>query len=655
MQEGYYLINEIFSKQNYDDNKVLSCAEPMISSYPHHSCYMSVLGNDDNYIKAILDAYIPLSFNASYRRLDFSIGIDVVEFMEHLPFLEGKYVDRKFIRQYNIKYTDYIKENITSDYYVYLLVDYYYISINTACFKKHHRIHDLFIYGYDDKKNVFLAKDFLDGRKYDSFEVSYEEMEQAASNLELERDWLRGIKSYKRKSMIHEEIFFHTPVIFDEIIKYVNGEKSGYASFNDIRKRQDCQYYYGVNIYDQIMIECTYRYENEEIMDARCFHILFEHKKCLLSICQNLNKDYKLNNVSDILEQFQNILNISYILRNMSLAYNVHASEKSYKSILKFLALMRDEETKAMTSLAQNIIPTTQFQSLINKKIIDLNDAALEFDPNWQPTTNKYALFTKVENAHMQTLFYGTDVHIVMDDHYFDENIKITIDEVDSVYVTSSVNHDHNESVCKISGLVSGIHKLKLTNTKGMCSIKKLLCFNAETESCTYPNASHCEMIDMDQNTKGNWQNIYGTKGFYIIGGEHKIPEYMTEQSIKFRNAYPLVWDTDSLDERALVNPLTNKRIMVYQENEKEFDINIMISGQIKREVSLYFADYERLNTDLTLQVFAKNSTKLLNETKLTHVDDGVYITYQMLGDIVVKVHKEKGRLALISGLFFQS
>lgn len=53
-----------------------------------------------------------------------------------LPFLEGKYVDRKVMRQYHTKNTAYIGDHMISGYYIYVLVDYFYISADQDCFHK---------------------------------------------------------------------------------------------------------------------------------------------------------------------------------------------------------------------------------------------------------------------------------------------------------------------------------------------------------------------------------------------------------------------------------------------------------------------------------------------------------------------------------------
>ncbi len=646
----------MFAVEDAKQSKILPCADPFVTSYPHHACFMSIIGDDVHYRDAILSAYIPLAFNASYRRLDFSVGVDIVEFMEHLPFLEGKYIDRKTIKKRNIRYADYIKNEIAIDDYVYLLVDYYYISADISCFHKKHRKHDIFVYGYDDLYKKFWVKDFLDGSKYRSFDVSYEEMEQAASQLEMEQDWLRGIKSYRKKSVIHEEIYFHMPVILEEIEKYICGKKSGYVSFNDIRMRQDCDYYYGSHIYEQLIKECTFRYEHDELMDTRCFHILFEHKKCLLYLCEKWNRDYMLDNADELFALLQNILNLCYILRNFSLAYNLNKKEKCYKNIIHYLKKIHDEELHAMMLLSKNIKLTTQFPNYVTKEEANINDSTLEFVSEWRLTANKDALFTETENAYMQTLFYGTDVEIVMDSSYYDEHLDIKIDgkSLTMQNLSKFIHPDKHEIMYKINGWEEGFHTLKVFNEKGVCSIKKII-YHHTDGFCNADSNTCCKLDRIDYTTKGNWTGVYGSDGYYLIGGKYVIPSYMTEQSVKFCNAYLLVWDSDSWDERALVNPATGKRIMVYQESKDEFCVNVIIAGQISREITLYFADFERFHTDLRIEVFNKLHHKLLDTVKLNRVDDGLYLTFKALGDILFKIFKESGRLAFVSGIFFQS
>lgn len=33
----------------YSEKVILPCADPIITSYPHHACYMSILGNEEKY------------------------------------------------------------------------------------------------------------------------------------------------------------------------------------------------------------------------------------------------------------------------------------------------------------------------------------------------------------------------------------------------------------------------------------------------------------------------------------------------------------------------------------------------------------------------------------------------------------------------------
>lgn len=116
-------------------------------------------------------------------------------------------------------------------------------------------------------------------------------------------------------------------------------------------------------------------------------------------------------------------------------------------------------------------------------------------------------------------------------------------------------------------------------------------------------------------------------------------------------------WDEDSKDRRALLNVSDKSgagRIRAYQEHEKEFWINLIIPGSQKRNISLYFVDYERRDTDLRIKAFSKYDYTVYWNQELKHIDEGVYVSLLLVGDVIISVKKEKGRLAVISGIFFQ-
>lgn len=639
----------------YSEKVILPCADPIITSYPHHACYMSILGNEEKYACAILDAYIPLAYNATYKRLDFSIGVDIVEFMENLPFLEAEYITRKEFHDSRVSYVSHIKGAIANGFYVYLLIDYYFVSADKDVYLQKHRIHDVFIYGFDDVNQAFLAKDFLNGRKYMGFLISYIEMEKAC-DIDLEKDWLRGIKKYRRKTVIHEEISFHPWVIRKEILDYVQGRVSGYVSFHDIRKRQDCEYYYGLNIYEELVKECHNSRKYNYVLDIRIFHILYEHKKCLSLIVQKLCNGRKLKNYEALSMELDQLTNLNFRIRTLALLYNRNKSERRLQQITDLLLDTKEKEEEILLKFAKSILDVAAFDTLTERREMSYRDMCIEYDGPWQKKND--IAFVRKEGAYLQTLFWGNYAEAVLDEHDYEKNqVQFMIDghPIDKNRIIMSF-YENGEVLYTMKEIHTGYHKFQLVCMGKVCSVKKMI-FGCKDVNEDAAECSSSVLLSMDTDTKGDWNKKYGMAGYYIAGGNIQLPDYLTRQSILFKNSYVLVWDEDSKDRRALLNVSEKSeagRIMAYQEHEKEIWINLIIPGSQKRNVSLYFVDYERWDTDLRIKAFSKYDHTVYWNQELKHIDEGVYVSLLLVGDVIISVKKEKGRLAVISGIFFQ-
>ena len=57
---------------------------------------------------------------------------------------------------------------------------------------------------------------------------------------------------------------------------------------------------------------------------------------------------------------------------------------------------------------------------------------------------------------------------------------------------------------------------------------------------------------------------------------------------------------------------------------------------------------------DLRIKAFSKYDYTVYWNQELKHIDEGVYVSLLLVGDVIISVKKEKGRLAVIGGIFFQ-
>lgn len=176
-------------------------------------------------------------------------------------------------------------------------------------------IHQSFIYGYDNEKKEVFISDFFDGGKYERKTVSYNEI----------NDSIRGID-------YHINLYKYEDCNYEINLDLMKLSIEDYISCRDSLKRFEFSYpsynknvLYGLDCYNYIIdVFC-----NEEHIDIRPFHILYDHKKmmkirldCLIKMNTFDNRKIEL-----IREKNDSMIDRSLLLRNMVLKYNLKHSD----------------------------------------------------------------------------------------------------------------------------------------------------------------------------------------------------------------------------------------------------------------------------------------------------------------------------------------
>src|SRR5579884_2893956 len=94
--------------------------------------------------------------------------------------------------------------------------------------------------------------------------------------------------------------------------------------------------------------------------------------------------------------------------------------------------------------------------------------------------------------------------------------------------------------------------------------------------------------VKVDTTDQGNWQNVYGTQGYNVIGASASYPSYATVtpsgQSTK-------VWSRKTTDVRALSNP-SGGRIAAAWYAASSFSVKISVTDGQTHQVALYLLDW---------------------------------------------------------------
>ncbi len=155
----------------------------------------------------------------------------------------------------------------------------------------------------------------------------------------------------------------------------------------------------------------------------------------------------------------------------------------------------------------------------------------------------------------------------------------------------------------------------------------------------------------------GNWVGTYGTQGYDAIGYAASLPSYAT---VTPSNDTFYTWSSSTTNTSALQNPAnpTGSRVAACwysTNNTPSFTINVNITDGQTHDLELYFLDYTNAGRAETVQISDATTGTVLDTETVSSFSKGVYLQWEVSGDIVITLTKTAGPSALLSGLFFDA
>lgn len=211
-------------------SKILPLKDSVISYTPNFDHFLSVLENQhDVAFPWILENYIELIIRKDRQNPPVFEFLDYNKIWWTCPFVHVSRIDREAFSLFgNLCIT--IKKLIDKNYYVFFLVDTYYVK-GYVTYQKEHLMHDIFIYGYED--GSFYTCDYFDFSKKSTRKIAANDIENGYKNVSKPNDYGRGV------------VLFHNEEINDNIVLYqykesLNGlldvEKKGYPMDRNLVK-----------------------------------------------------------------------------------------------------------------------------------------------------------------------------------------------------------------------------------------------------------------------------------------------------------------------------------------------------------------------------------------------------------------------------------
>ncbi len=160
--------------------------------------------------------------------------------------------------------------------------------------------------------------------------------------------------------------------------------------------------------------------------------------------------------------------------------------------------------------------------------------------------------------------------------------------------------------------------------------------------------------VGTDTTTQGTWTGTYGAAGYMIANGPSVTPSY-ANASVAM-NPFNYTWAGLTTDVRALqMSAGSSSRIAsmygTYKVDPFEFHVTMTDTGA--HNVSLYLLNWDTLVRPETVSIIDPSSNQVLDSRTFDGYHDGIWATWTIKGNVVIRVTPIGEIYAAASGLFF--
>jgi subtilase family serine protease len=200
---------------------------------------------------------------------------------------------------------------------------------------------------------------------------------------------------------------------------------------------------------------------------------------------------------------------------------------------------------------------------------------------------------------------------------------------------------------------VSGDIQIRITSTDsfGSAVLSGLFLDPAATTSASF--------VKTDTTTQGNWQGVYGSQGYNVIGTSSSYPSYAQVSAAGNSN---YVWNSSTTDPRALQDFGSSSRIAACwyagTSSGQGFTINVNLTDGQTHQLALYLLDWDQWAGGRSEQVQILNAStgQVLDTESVSNFGKGEYLVWNVSGDIQIRITStDSFGSAVLSGLFLDA
>jgi hypothetical protein len=154
-----------------------------------------------------------------------------------------------------------------------------------------------------------------------------------------------------------------------------------------------------------------------------------------------------------------------------------------------------------------------------------------------------------------------------------------------------------------------------------------------------------------DSATQGNWQGVYGSDGYALAGiRAQDSPLYAP---LNMQSLSNWTWQGVTTDARGLEATGSTGRIAAAWYSAPTFNFDVSIADGKPHQLALYAIDWDSKGRAETIQIEDAATKAVLDTRSISGFAAGIYLVWNVSGNVNISVTSTAGPNAVISGIFF--
>lgn len=149
-----------------------------------------------------------------------------------------------------------------------------------------------------------------------------------------------------------------------------------------------------------------------------------------------------------------------------------------------------------------------------------------------------------------------------------------------------------------------------------------------------------------------NYRGVYGNSGTYVVGASSTLPSVLGA-TLPTSNVSTSIVATNSKNAAALRNPNTlTGGIVGYLSTLSTTDIEVDTGTNGTTQLTAYFVDFDKKKRVQDVQIVDADTGEVLSSVRLRNFEKGTYLSWNVTGNVFLRISRVDGPSAVISGIF---